>query len=103
MSVLIKGMKKPTSCGQCILCLDDSRITNGYCMIFHCKVNMMELKKGCPLIEIPPHGDLIDINALKQKVLSYHYDDNASADLIKVFRAINLAPTIIPAEPPKEK
>lgn len=55
MGVYIKGMKKPKYCGGCLLCLDDSRISNGYCMIFHRHVITMELDKDCPLVEVPDY------------------------------------------------
>ena len=61
MSILIKGMEMPTSCdvcrfavdGWCYVCLPESkverkRITTNY----------------CPLVPVPPHGDLIDRDAL---------------------------------------
>ncbi len=51
--IAIPNMEKPKSCGLCQLCLNDSRIANGYCMFFHRTVNTMELDKDCPLIEIP--------------------------------------------------
>ena len=52
MGVYIPNMEKPKSCGLRQLCLNDSRIANGYCMFFHRTVNMMELDKNCPLIDI---------------------------------------------------
>ena len=44
----------------------------------------------CPLIELPPHGRLIDADALMK--LEVIPSDNW------VFRAVEKAPTIIPAE-----
>lgn len=46
--ILIRGMEMPTDCGKCFvgdrtICAD-----------------------GCPLVELPPHGDLIDRDALPQ-------------------------------------
>lgn len=61
MSILIRGMEMPETCGLCKLCLDDSRICNGYCMFFHRRVNMMERDKNCPLVPLPEgHGDLVE-------------------------------------------
>ena len=54
MMIAIPNIEKPKSCGLCQLCLNDSRIANGYCMFFHRTVNTMELDKDCSLIEIIP-------------------------------------------------
>ena len=65
MSVLIKGMKMPKNCGECNF---DS--PSGYCRAmphdFSGTTNWeCEGKPSwCPLIELPPHGDLIDRDAL---------------------------------------
>ena len=64
MSVLIKGMEMPKSCNDCPLAGDfkcnlmpsipalckeyDIAVQNGKCL------------NNCPLVEIPPHGRLID-------------------------------------------
>ena len=46
MSILIKGMKMPESCGKCFV------------------GNREICVNGCPLVPVPPHGDLIDRDAL---------------------------------------
>lgn len=99
MGVYIPKMKKPKCCGECLLCLDDSRIANGYCMIFHRHVNMTELDEKCPLIEIKtPHGRIIaesEITVVYGQTLETHFDGYTS-------RAYNLnytdAPTVIESE-----
>lgn len=72
MSILIKGMTMPKNCGECKFfawkrgvgqhCAVDDRIT------FHATIDGMnvayERNGNCPLIELPPHGDLIDRDAL---------------------------------------
>ena len=111
MSILIKNMEMPNNCGQCILCLDDSRIANGYCMIFHRSVIMSKLDKNCPLVEIPPHGRLIDADALHKlfedqwhylQVLDWNENPTAEAMQSGINWCINTmhddAPTIIPAK-----
>lgn len=54
MSILIKGMKKPKNCHECVF---------GKYEV--CAINISIEKKdtitrSCPLVEIPPHGRLID-------------------------------------------
>lgn len=67
MSVLIRGMKMPSHCTECDFWHDG--------VFEHCLLNMEvqnedvpfnegEYPIGCPLVEVPPHGDLIDRDAL---------------------------------------
>lgn len=61
MSVLIKGMEMPTSCDECRLFVDYG------CVPQNQWVNEEGTNKrldNCPLIELPPHGRLIDADAL---------------------------------------
>lgn len=60
MSIIIKGMDMPKSCGEC-------KFFSGLGYGFHCFLNgkhitfIGEIQDDCPLIEIPtPHGRLID-------------------------------------------
>ena len=110
MSVLIKGMKMPTSCQECPL---KHRGFNGSETVHYCYAICKEVSDdgeidaACPLIPIPPHGDLIDRDALEQdahkRLLMCNKNDNHFQKPYEVMRAIALAPTIIPAEPPKEE
>lgn len=73
MGVYIKGMKMPESCDACFLPLR-------YCDY------AMKPKGNCPLVEIPPHGRLIDADDLDNHILG-HVDTRG-------------CPTIIPADVP---
>jgi len=104
--MLIKGMKMPESCRECPCAVGVSE--DGEERWYGCKINYQikqiigipyhERPSDCPLIELPPHGDLIDINNLKISILKHSFTDNAKADLMTMFREINTAPTIIPAD-----
>ena len=69
MSVYIKGMEMPTSCGECELCacyvFEDG--TEEY---YRCPITMYpihdfdERHEHCPLVPVPDHGRLIDADAL---------------------------------------
>ena len=68
MSVLIKGMEMPKSCLDCKL--TDSEYCT--CSVFdfwdddyYIGCYLSDRAPWCPLIEIPPHGRLIDADALK--------------------------------------
>lgn len=62
---------------------------------------MVTRPERCPLIEVPPHGDLIDRDALEQdaqkRMLMCDKNDQFQKPY-EVMRAIALAPTIIEAE-----
>ena len=103
MSILIKGMKMPTSCVNCrfsgfgglrnerVVCMHTG--SNAY-------MNEVQYLDDCPLVPVPPHGDLIDRGALMEL---YADEDDLRLENMKVPIAVirqNImdAPTIIPAE-----
>ena len=109
MSILIKGMKMPTSCLECPL-------TDGHsasCLITEKSVYFSVDKRhdGCPLVPVPPHGRLIDADALADVFRGFiamydscpfsqlSFPDKARRDELQsaLAEVIN-APTIIPAE-----
>ena len=80
MSILIKGMEMPTSCWNC-------PVDKPLCTLWQ-GMTTDEMDNGrhkdCPLVHIPPHGDLIDRDALPTGRVEWE-------DIV-------YAPTIIPAE-----
>ena len=97
MSIFIKGMKMPKYCDDCWalddngdypLCLITSH-SRGY--NFNTREKRMP---DCPLVEIKPHGDLIDRKALKQK----KKHSNEFAENVVSVAEIDWIPTIIEAE-----
>ena len=103
MSVLVKGMDMPSSCGDC-----QFRKRFGYDDEIDCTLikgafmaypeSHERRHKDCPLVEVKtPHGDLIDRDALDEAVSNFdwgqdsYWCENAS-DLV------NEAPTVIEAE-----
>lgn len=109
MSILIKCMEMPTSCYGCafeqteencdgvVIHRECPFVYKGYTAAFD-----NERRDDCPLIEIPPHGDLIDRSVLEQdaqkRLLMCNKNDNQFQKPYEVMRAIALAPTIIPAD-----
>lgn len=107
MSILIKGMEMPTSCdGSCPLY--DREFLR--CNITYTEPwwghdgepieDLIPIPSDCPLVPIPHHGRLIDADALMKKVLPKNND--AKFKCVPLKDLVN-APTIIPAEPPKEE
>ncbi len=107
MSVLIKGVEMPKNCTECS-CLNDE--------YWSCQASAMELfgegadKKRpnwCPLVPVPPHGRLIDADAVikgieTDAIWKYNaineYDSGIRSGARAVMRSVRNAPTIIPAE-----
>lgn len=58
MSILIKGMEMPQSCNACMFDV------YGLCLINKNIEGEDELTHSCPLVEVQPHGRLIDADAL---------------------------------------
>lgn len=99
MSILIKGMEMPKRCWDCLL------NTYGYCMASeHSDIIPSDapIPEWCPLISVPPHGDLIDRYALEEeaqkRLLMCNKNDSQFQKPYEVMRAIALAPTIIPED-----
>lgn len=100
MSVLIKGMKMPKDCEHCGLSKTDSAGFFGCSITENIVLRKTEENRPswCPLVEVPPHGRLID-----EKQIPY-IDLNADMPQSKVrvwttFKdKIDRLPTIIEAE-----
>ena len=98
-SILIKGMKMPKSCDDCIFVQPGGK--------HWCYIAEKDLPCDCPLVELPDHGDLIDRDAFRKTM--YHDTFETDSDLqkwesgcwirYKMFeRNIKSAPVVIPAE-----
>ena len=55
MSVIVKGMEMPTTCRECVIGNPKAKT----CIIGKPKMNTKR-RDDCPLVEIPPHSDLVD-------------------------------------------
>ena len=99
MSILINGMKMPECCDECVFMeTQDSGFGNDYI----CGISKKDVDGvcDCPLIEVPPHGRLIDADALLKLIDSCMF----SSDMVTT-RALGMAtnwlkesPTVIPAD-----
>lgn len=85
MGILIPNMKKPKGCDSCVFRYD--KPDDDFCM-----ANGKDIPCDCPLIELPPHGRLIDADALSIAL------DNADELTTSVLSLIDNAPTIIESE-----
>ena len=99
MSVLIKGMEMPTNCLDCPFMVSSD---GDNCILQSAEANANfenweQMKTGCPIIPVPPHGRLIDADALKENWCVTELG-NKVVEVIE----IDAAPTIIPADQAKE-
>lgn len=109
MSVIVKGMEMPISCDTCTF--------GGYGGLRNeievCSINGRNRPKGdgranyCPLVEIPPHGRLIDADALRAEMYHEAFETDSELQMwdsgcwvrYKMFEThMDNAPTIIEAE-----
>lgn len=93
MSVLIKGMEMPTRCWDCLL------NTYGYCMASeHSDIIPSDapIPSWCPLVPVPPHGKLIEKNAVFELIRSFLNVDRQLP--VEFMKALYELPTIIEAE-----
>lgn len=106
MSVLIKGIKMPKCCADCpcfydfISCQVLFDGTDDFSMSGFDEYKMR--LPNCPLVEIPPHGRLIDADELKVHHGVRVSDNYGGIRAIVFKRDIDNAPTIIEAEEGEE-
>ena len=97
MSIIIKGMEMPKSCDDCVAefggcCFAAPPEADGVCPD-HGKADW------CPLVEIPPHGRLIDADTLTVRHGWLDNFDNTHTHIQFVYaNEINRTPTIIESE-----
>lgn len=94
MSILIKNMEMPTE-GEYNMTLYVFSDGSAYMDVASLPVDNDKFE----VVPVPPHGRLIDANALKPYMLNEHYKYRLVYDANEVANA----PTIIPAEPTKEE
>lgn len=96
MSIQIKGIDMPKSCGECEFNynLEGGSYEWWECVILHDDINQFDTRRtDCPLIEIPTlHGRIIDEDEIYEQPHCGECND-ATLD------AINNAPTILEEEP----
>lgn len=103
--VYIHGMEMPTNCCSCPCA------SGNYCGVTMYAPTFEEWyetgAKKCPLVPVPPHGDLIDKNVLVNKI--GENIDKAKERNYEWWYACTVAydfalaaPTIIPADPAEE-
>lgn len=104
MAILIKSMEMPPTCYFCPMTNDG---------FYLCKANnpYRQLEEDCeerrpswcPLVPVPPHGDLIDRDALRDNNCDAFEINGADGTILAMdVSIIDDAPIIIPADPADE-
>ena len=67
MSILIKGLEMPKNCLECVFYRRTDPVYD-YCCISSTTPKEY-VPNDCPLVEIPPHGRLIDADAMERNLV----------------------------------
>lgn len=106
MSVLIKGMKMPKDCPMCPCAhWNKNDVMTGCELVWRhvpdSEIDYWQSDKRpdwCPLVEVPPHGRLVDADALKATFCAECNHTITCEDCDIDYHIGRLAPTIIEAE-----
>lgn len=100
--ILIRGMEMPHNCFLCPLSfLKGERL---FCHITTEEVIRAKIAPECPIQELPPHGDLIDLSELQKFPIRLDHYDKEHGDEHFVYGIESLMeyaeclPVIVPAE-----
>ena len=91
MGVYIRNIEMPKSCWDCFACHD------GWCIINQKIEGHRTVTHSCPLIEIQPHGRLIDADAAYNQFLNL-MDIQGTINPCQLGTILNDASTIIESE-----
>ena len=98
MSVIVKGMEMPKNCKECKMwsiceCLNDFEDFESIC--YAVEDGDLVRDKNCPLIELPPHGRLGDLDKLMTEFMDSDLDHLQRDDWREVIQIVADAQTII--------
>ena len=104
MSILIKGAEKPKSCRECkFKNWTHSALQGGwFCPLRHKFISVRLITQGkrysdCPIVEIPPHGRLIEADKAK-RVFGDYFEKVKVARRYAESLVDNAIPTVIESE-----
>ena len=98
MGIYIKGMEMPKCCAECPINHDAECLI---CNNMVCNEPYTQKADWCPLVEVPPHGRLIDADKLRAEFPhpnDWRNPNLAYAHLSGIWATIDCAETIIEAE-----
>lgn len=101
MSVIVRGIEMPKNCALC----NFRNAGETWCPFTLQGVRGNTIPEDCPLVPVPPHGRLIEADALTraQGIHDFKYENGLMyVELGEVVSLIKAAPTIIPADKEEE-
>lgn len=104
MAFIVKGLNMPTCCDMCEFCIQDFDNLVAFCSasnIYWNNISDVPYDKchpSCPLIELPPHGRLIDADKLLTDRMKSKYYHLPNGDTAIPIIDIEHAPTVLEAE-----
>jgi len=95
--IYIPGMEMPTHCMDCPFMVSRD---NDDCILQSAEANenfenWEQMKAGCPLIPVPEHGRLVDLDKIENEIAQLSPEDYTTGVIRQILDA---APTIIPAD-----
>ena len=96
MSILIKGMRMPTSCYDCNCFIRDSDGSDYCCLLMLDIEDNDKRDDDCPLVPVPPHGRLIDADEFLKRAIGTKCFRGDYALMLE--ELVGESVTIIPAE-----
>ena len=70
MSIIVKGMEMPKNCDECPCYYETEGAWRNECEVLGKEYIADDYRpEWCPLVELPPHGRLIDVDALMESDL----------------------------------
>jgi len=109
MSILIKGMEMPQNCGDCPLFESKYHYHGCHAVPESFSVLNMwdfvgEKPSWCPLIELPPHGRLVDIDRLFLEVNNLINSEKGILQIVsETEKLIRNAPIVVESEDASDK
>lgn len=101
MGVYIKNMEIPKNCAECkfwSICDCLKEFDDYESLLYAIDDGDLVMADDCPLVEIPPHGDLTDKDKLMQEFMDSDLDHLQRDDWKEVIQIVSDADVIIEAE-----
>ena len=102
MSILIKDMNIPKYCGECRFAYQDQDSEHNVdwvCAVTHKILFPHDCRDDCPLVPVPPHGDLIERKAVGLSDIEIAMCNGDYKEGMKMLlQKVENAPTIIEAD-----
>ena len=98
MGIYIPSLDAPEKCNGCCMNLSGHCLANKGLYVGRDNLEYNSKPDWCPLIELPPHGRLGDLDALFDKAYTAYGVDMDEHEANQMMEMVSAAPTIIPPE-----